>query len=196
MSLMRIVFQFQALHISRNKDLAFYSIIMKHFALYSLFLILLSTTVKAQSESDNPLQSFEFLIGGAWTTATTYQVFEWGIDERSVKSRLYFIEDDTLRQVGDLSWFWHPGLQEIRGYGTAVDMGIDIFDYNTSFENPKRLLNIFTSFGRKGDGTTQMEALDFIDENHYTWTYYNIIAGEASPAYSFTFERKDKREDE
>lgn len=189
--------RFQVLHILKNKDLATYSILMKRFALYSLFLVLLSATaVKAQTDSENPLQPFEFLIGGAWTTPTTYQVFEWGIDEKSVKSRLYFIEDDTLRQVGDLAWFWHPGLQQIRGYGTATDMGIDIFDYNTSFENPKRLLNIFTAFGRKGNGTTQMEALDFIDENHYTWTYYNIIDGEASPAYSFTFERKDKRNDE
>lgn len=142
---------------------------------------------------ENRLQPFEFLIGGAWVTPTTYQVFDWGLNRKSVTSQLYFIQEDSLKYVGDLVWFWHPESQAIRGYGTAIEMGVDMFDYNTSFENPKRMLNIFTAFGQKSTPITQMEALDFEIEDQYTWTYYNIVDGEASAAYSLKFNREERR---
>jgi hypothetical protein len=54
---------------------------------FSIFVLCNSLTLSAQDS--NPLQPFEYLIGGEWTTQTTVQIFEWGVGNKSVYSRLY-----------------------------------------------------------------------------------------------------------
>ncbi len=139
----------------------------------------------------NPLQNFEFLIGGAWTADRTHQTFEWGVGEKSVVSKLYFTNDDTLKLVGEITWFWHPGLKQIKGYGTSIEMQMDFFDYTTVFEAPTKMVNTFMGYGGHIDGVPQLETLEFVDEDKYLWTYYNKQGLEFHPAYSITFRRKD-----
>ena len=140
--------------------------------------------------STNPLQYFEFLIEGFWETNTTRQTFEWGIGEKSVVSKLYFTNSDSLKLVGEITWFWHPGLNAIKGYGTSIEMEMDFFDYTTSFESPTRMVNTFSGYGGQFDGVQQLETLEFIGEDKYIWTYYNKEGLEFAAAYSITFLRK------
>ena len=72
-------------------------------------------------------------------------------------------------------------------------MGVDVFDYNTRFETPTRMINLFKAYGeRDANSELQMETLEFINEDEYLWTYYNFIGDEASPAYSKVFKRSEK----
>lgn len=159
-----------------------------------LFLFILTTSLSAQETNtdslQNPLQNFEFLVGGTWESSNTLQTFEWGVGEKSVISKLYFTNDDSLKLVGEITWFYHPGLKAIKGYGTSIGMEMDFFDYTTSFENPKKMVNTFLGYGGHIDGAQQLETLEFIDTNKYLWTYFNRDGLEFSPAYSITFNRK------
>lgn len=139
----------------------------------------------------NPLQNFEFLIGGTWSTDNTQQTFEWGVGQKSVVSKLYFSRGDSLQLVGEITWFWHPGLKQIKGFGTSIEMQMDFFDYTTVFEGPYKMVNTFMGYGGHIDGLPQLETLEFVDENKYLWTYFNKKGLEFHPAYSITYRRKD-----
>ncbi len=164
---------------------------MKRFLLFLFLFFSLDVTAQdASSDSlSNPLQHFEHLIGGIWTGDKTQQTFEWGVGEKSVVSKLYFIEPDSLKLVGELIWFWHPGINEIKGYGTSIDMAMDFFDYTTTFESPYKMVNTFIGYGGQFDGVPQLEVVEFISEDKYKWTYFNKEGNEFHPSYSITFNR-------
>ncbi|MEQ9308492.1 MAG: hypothetical protein RLN90_03495 [Balneolaceae bacterium] len=164
---------------------------MKYFFFAVLFLV--SSGLKAQTSlsdsTSNPLENFEFLVGGIWEASNTQQTFEWGVGEKSIVSKLYFTNNDSLRLVGEITWFWHPGLKVIKGYGTSVEMEMDFFDYTTSFETPTKMVNTFMGYGGHIDGAQQLETLEFNDNNKYLWTYYEKKGLEFNAAYSITFRR-------
>tara|TARA_R110000868_G_scaffold410693_8_gene699923 strand:- start:4776 stop:5279 length:504 start_codon:yes stop_codon:yes gene_type:complete len=161
--------------------------------LFLVTLLIFSTNLKAQDtqsdSSSNPLQNFEFLVGGTWETNNTQQTFEWGIGEKSIVSKLYFTNNDSLKLVGEITWFWHPGLKAIKGYGTSIEMEMDFFDYTTSFETPTKMVNTFIGYGGHVDGVQQLETLEFIDNDKYLWTYYEKKGLEFNASYSITFRR-------
>lgn len=157
----------------------------------SAFFSQINAQEVSQDSTSNPLQYFDHLIGGVWESDNTQQTFEWGIGQKSVVSKLYFTETDTLKLVGEITWFWHPGEKKIRGYGTSIDMAMDFFDYTTVFESPYKMLNTFMAYGGHIDGVPQLETLEFIEENKYLWTYFNREGNEFAPAYSITFLRKN-----
>lgn len=150
-----------------------------------------SVRAQSQIEPENPLQPFEFFIGGAWVSETTYQTFEWGVGKLSVKSKLYFLEGDKKTLVGEITWFWHPGENKIKGYGHAINMAMNFFEYTTKFESPTVMMNTFYAYGGQYDGVAQHEKLEFINQNEYLWTYYNKMKDELLPAYSRTFRREN-----
>ena len=162
-----------------------------------LFLFVFSSALSAQeaqidSTMSNPLEHFEFLVGGTWTSNTTQQTFEWGVGKKSIISKLYFTDTETEepKLVGEINWFWHPGLELIKGYGTSIDMAMDFFDYTTTFETPTKMLNTFMAYGGEFNGVQQLETLEFFDTNKYKWTYFNRVMDEFRPSYSIIFERK------
>lgn len=166
---------------------------MKYLCLLLLFF---SPGLKAQSTTpdsiSNPLKNFEFLVGGIWEASNTEQTFEWGIGEKSIVSKLYFTNNDSLKLVGEITWFWHPGLKVIKGFGTSIEMEMNFFDYTTSFEAPTKMINTFMAYGGHIDGYQQLETLEFIEDNKYLWTYYEKKGLEFNPSYSITFKRKPK----
>ncbi len=163
------------------------------FFLLFLFPSLIFAQEATKDSTSNPLQHFEHLIGGVWTADKTHQTFEWGVGKKSVVSKLYFIEPDSLKLVGELLWFWHPGLKKIKGYGTSIDMAMDFFDYTTNFETPYKMVNTFVGYGGQFDGVPQLEVVEFIAEDKYKWTYFNKEGNEFHPAYSITFNREELR---
>lgn len=167
-----------------------------HYILFPFFLLLVSvSSISAQEtgqdSTSNPLAYFEHLIGGAWTADKTQQTFEWGVGEKSVVSKLYYKEPDSLRLIGEITWFWHPGLQKIKGYGTSIEMAMDFFDYTTTFEGRYKMVNTFMGYGGHIDGVAQLETLEFISEDKYKWTYFNKEGNEFHPSYSITFNREE-----
>ena len=157
------------------------------------FGLLISSSVLAQQTENtaNPLQPFEFLIGGEWKTTTTTQTFSWGFNKQSVVSELYFTDGDSVRLTGKITWFWHPGEKTIKGYGHSVEMAMNFFDYSTAFESPTVMFNTFYGYGGTADGIPQYEKLEFIGENEYKWTYFNKVLDELKPAYGLTFKREN-----
>jgi hypothetical protein len=153
--------------------------------LLAVFLTVLNVSLYAQNEE--PLQPFEFLVGGVWASNSTIQTYEWGVGQQTVYSKLYFVEADTARLAGEITWFWHPGEQKIKGFGHLPDGNISFFDYTTEFESPKIMVNRFYGYGGSADGVLQYEKLEFLNDREYLWTYYNEVAGELQPAYSITF---------
>ena len=100
---------------------------MRLLAIIIPLFIATSAVAQDQMNSDNPLAPFEFLVGGAWTTNTTYQTFEWGLNKQAVHSKLYFIEGDSLIKSGEITWFWHPGEEKIKGYGQSINVEMNFF---------------------------------------------------------------------
>mgnify|MGYP004089725151 CR=1 FL=1 len=48
---------------------------------FVLFVLSSGLFVQTENNTANPLQPFEFLVGGVWASATTIQTFEWGIGQ-------------------------------------------------------------------------------------------------------------------
>lgn len=157
-----------------------------------LFFISISPLALSQEPeiSNNPLKPFEFLVGGSWTTETTEQTFEWGVGQKSVTSKLYFTNSGEKILAGEITWFWHPKEQKIKGFGHSTDEAMNFFEYNTEFTNANVMTNQFYGYGGQFDEVAQYEMLEFLSEDQYRWTYFNKVLDELKPAYSILFNRK------
>ncbi len=114
----------------------------RYFLALALVAIVISMPKTARLETEtsdslehNPLAGFERLIGGQWHLKGSYQEFEWGAGQRSVKAKSYFIFEGEPKLVSEGIWFWHPEAKEVRGIFTAVGMPVDLFEYKTHFES-------------------------------------------------------------
>ena len=123
-----------------------------------------------ESQPPDELRPFEQLVGGAWylETGDSYHVFEWGVGRRSVHSRSYFVSEDGDQLVSEGTWFWHPGADAIKGYATAIEMGIDVFEYTTWFEQDVAVHELRTWGPMAGDAPMR-ETWSFTDADHYEW---------------------------
>ena len=118
--------------------------------------------------TSNPLAPFERLVGAQWHLEGSYQEFEWGVGNRSVRSRSYFVVEGKPKLVSEGIWFWHPGEKQIKGTFTAIDMPVVFFDYTTRFEGSK-MVNDLRSYDANGSETAYVETWDFIDDMQYVW---------------------------
>lgn len=165
---------------------------MRHLILLAIFTVLYPTSIIAQdSESVNPLQPFEFLIGGEWSTPTTLQTFEWGVGQKSVHSKLYFLAGTDTTLSGEITWFWHPELNIIKGYGHLLSDQISFFDYSTEFSDPRRMNNSITGYGNNALQIPIIESIEFLEEDTYRWTMYERVLDELRPGGSIEFKRKN-----
>lgn len=135
--------------------------------------LLLTTQVHAKDVgteqlASNPLAPFERVIGGQWHLEGSYQEFEWGIGQRSVKARSYLIVEGKPQLVSEGIWFWHPGEKQIKGAFTAINMPVVFFDYTTRFEKNK-MVNDLRSYGSTGVESHYVETWEFTDDTNYVW---------------------------
>ncbi len=142
--------------------------------LKSMSILILSISISflpgySQDGEENPLAPFEWIIGGAWHFENAYQVFEWGVGKRSVKSKNYYIIEGDTTLVSEGSWFWHPGENQVRGYFTAIKMPVAFFDYSTRFEKNK-IVSILKSYSPAGEESTYTEILESTSENTCEWS--------------------------
>ena len=144
----------------------------------SIFLMYSSGVLFAQETEENSpdsLSHFSRLIGGEWHMGYSYQVFEWGVGKKSVKSSGYFVIDGKPKLVSEGIWVWHPGEQKLKGYFTAIDMPITFFDYTASFDGTN-MENELKSYSPRGTVENYVETNEFIDDDHYIWTLYAITS--------------------
>jgi hypothetical protein len=148
-----------------------------------------SQNPEAGQPASNPLAPFERLIGGEWHLEGSYQEFEWGVGQRSVKARSYFMVDDSPKLVSEGIWFWHPGEKEIKGVFTAIDMPVTFFDYTTRFEDEK-MVNDLRSYGSDGYETVYVESWDFTDDTHFVWKLQSKTPDGLKEEMGGTYSRK------
>ena len=91
----------------------------KNTLVFILLTMVLFGSMSAQSAGEdglNPLNDFAPLVGGEWHLEGSYQVFEWGVGKKSIRSSSYFLVDGEKKVVAEGYWFWHPGEKQIKGY--------------------------------------------------------------------------------
>ncbi len=153
------------------------------------FCLFLASSSNAQVT--NPLQPFEFLVGGEWSTPTTVQTFEWGVGNQTVHSKLYFINATDTVLTGEISWFWHHGEEKIKGFGHLLSDQISFFDYSTEFTDSNRMNNSIVGYNQQGQALNIIESIEFLDTDEYRWTMYDRVLDELKPQLSITFTRKN-----
>lgn len=130
-----------------------------------------SETGEIPQTATNALSDFERLIGSQWHLEGSYQEFEWGVGQRSVKARSYFVIDGAPRLVSEGIWYWHPGEESIKGVFTAINMPVDVFEYRTRFEGNK-LISELAAYDASGMRTAYIETWEFTDDAHFTWSLF------------------------
>ena len=125
-----------------------------------------------QNDSANSLSQFSKLIGGEWHLEESYQVFEWGVGQLSVRSKSYYMINGEPKLVSEGLWFWHPGEKKVKGYFTAIEMPVDFFDYTTTFQGNK-MVNKLKSYTPNGKAENYIETWEFTDKDNYVWTLYS-----------------------
>ncbi len=133
--------------------------------------LLLLRPANAADPAD-PMAPFGRLVGGEWHLGDSYQVFEWGVERRNVRSFSYALVDGEYILVSEGTWFWHPQENVYKGLFVAVGMGIDVFEYETKFED-NTMVNKLKTFDADGTEEHHAETWEFIDDNHYVWTLFS-----------------------
>ena len=168
---------------------------LKHTIAYFLFISLFVCSpvgLLAQVTNNNPIDSlsqFSRLIGGEWHLDGSYQVFEWGVGKRSVKSRSYFIIDGKSKLVSEGIWVWHPGEKKLKGYFTAIEMPVVFFDYTTSFKG-NIMMNELISYSLQGNPEIYFETWEFTDDDHFVWTLFSKTIDGDKKIMGGNYERK------
>ncbi len=138
-------------------------------------LICAITLLSVNAFAQNPLQPFESIIGGQWWLGEdSYQTFEWGVGNLSVRAEAYFMIDGQAIKGSEGKWFYHPGEQKIKGFFNAQNMPITFFDYTTVFDEQGNLINTFVGYGPMGNGLTFQESWIFTSTNSFTWTLSSV----------------------
>ena len=136
------------------------------------------------------LAPLERLIGGSWHLGEdSHQSFSWGVGRQSVKSEMHFVTPDGTALVAELTFLYHPGLEAVKGYGVAVDMGVDFFEYTVHFEGDTIVLDL-EAFGPAAGDAVQRETWVFTDDDRYLWTLYEQSEAGWERTMGGTFERR------
>ena len=137
------------------------------------------------------LEGLERLVGGRWYLGDdSYHTFSWGVGGRSLKSESYFVTTGSETLVAEMTFFYHPGEQVVKGYGVAIDMGIDVFEYSIRFADDQIILDL-QAFGPSAPDLTLQETWTFIDDDHYEWVLQGLDAdGSWSRQMGGTYERR------
>ena len=162
----------------------------------ALAALVIAAPVQAQSmgptesAAEEALAPFERLVGGRWHIGEdSWQTFEWGLGRRSVTASMYFVTPDGEKRVSELTFAWHPGEGVVKGYGVAIDMGIDFFEYDVRVDG-----DVFTfdlqAFGPAAPGGPARETWTFTDDDHYEWVLFEGVDSGWERRMAGTFERR------
>lgn len=143
----------------------------------------------AHASKPNPLAGFERLVGGQWHLDGSYQEFEWGVGRQSIVARGYFLVEGKPKLVSQGMWYWHPERNRIEGIFTAIDMGIEIFEYTTRFEGNSVVSELVT-YDAEGTKAKYLETWEFVDQTRFLWTLFADTPDGRKEQMSGTYSRK------
>ena len=68
-------------------------------------------------------------IVGTWVAAdgSARQVFEWGLDQRIMHTRMYFKDVEQWKLVSEGAYVCDTIDDRVRGFAVGIDMGVDYF---------------------------------------------------------------------
>lgn len=163
------------------------------FNLIALIILWSGSTFAIESNlsASQQLKPFQQLIGGSWFLQDSFQEFEWGIGNQSVKSRSYFIKDNQSHLVSEGFWYWDPAKKVIRGVFTAIHMPFSLVEYTTTFEANKMNSQLITSTPN-GEQSQYIETWEFTDKDHYNWTLEQQTDGKFETIMNGIFQRKTR----
>lgn len=148
-----------------------------------------SQAENTRAPAPNPLAGFERLVGGQWYLDSSYQEFVWGVGNRSVIARSYFLIDGKPKLVSEGMWYWHPEERRIKGVFTAIDMPVVVFEHTTRFE-ANSLVSELVAYDAEGTRSTYTEKWEFVDEAHFEWTLFVETPEGNKEEMSGTYSRK------
>ena len=149
----------------------------------------LSTAVAAEAELEpHPLAGFDRLVGGSWYFDETYQTFDWGVGKRALRAIAYFPSPEGPKLTSEGRWYFHPESGEIRGIFVSIEMGLDLFEYVTSFD-VDTVMSRVSIHGPKGREEF-FETLEFTDDDHYVWSLWRETAEGREKVLAHNYERR------
>ena len=144
-------------------------------------------------EAHPRLAAFERMIGGRWYLGEgSYHTFAWGVGKQSVVATSYFVTPNEEKRVSELTYLYHPGEDAVKGYGVAIDMGVDLFEYTVYFQGDTIAFDL-KAYGSAIGESPLRETWVFTDEDHYVWTLFEQAAGDWTRSMGGTYERRPER---
>ncbi len=144
--------------------------------------------VQAAEADAQPLAAFDRLVGGRWYFGDTYQVFEWGVGKRALRATAYFPSPEGPKLTSEGLWYFHPESDEIRGIFVSIEMGLDLFEYVTTFEGDT-MTSRLSVHGPKGR-EEYIETLEFTDADHYVWSLWRDTTDGRDKVMEGSYERR------
>jgi hypothetical protein len=105
-----------------------------------------------------------------------------------VKSKSFAQAGGVATLVSEATWFWHPGERVIKGYATAIEMPVAMFDYTSRFEDGN-LVSDLTAYAPDGTGQEDLETFEFTGPDTYVWTLFSKEGGALNETMGGTFTR-------
>jgi hypothetical protein len=96
-----------------------------------LFLSAVLASALPMAASASPLDAFGALVVGEWEAEDSRHVLEWGVGQRTIRSRSYHKSGEGWTLVGEGMWFWDASQKTIRGVVVAIGMPVELFEYRS-----------------------------------------------------------------
>ena len=115
-------------------------------------LVALSTLpahAPAQPSSPDALTDFGERLVGTWEADDSRHIYEWGVGDRVLTSRSYFLATEGWALVSQGLWYWDPSAETVRGVVVAVDMPVELFEYASRLEGDE-IVHDVVSHGEMG----------------------------------------------
>ena len=159
----------------------------KH-SLVALTIVALLPCFGHAVETKNPLADFEWMLGGEWKSGSTIQLFEWGLDQRTVKASSYVLSGDERVLASEGFWFWHPQDKVIKGFFVAKGMPFYMIESEAEFDG-RKFIHRLKTYSENDDPQRYVEVIEPKSGDVFSW---QLFAGESiggKPLMSERFQR-------
>ena len=156
----------------------------KSMIAWLLVLAALASVLPAAAD-DGPLESFGALVIGEWEAEDSRHVLEWGVGQRTIRSRSYFKSEDEWTLAGEGMWYWDPAQKTIRGVAVAVGMPVELFEYRSRVRDGEVVHDLVAQGAAGGE---YVERWTFADDE-YRWTLEVEKEGGLEPIMGGVYQR-------
>jgi len=131
------------------------------------------------------LGEFGVLVVGEWEAEDSRQVFEWGVGQRTIRSRSYHKSEEGWTLVGEGMWYWDPAEEAIRGVAVAIGMPVELFEYRSQVKDGE-IVHDLVAQGPMGGNYAERWAFT---DNEYRWSLEVNKDGKPEPIMAGSYRR-------